>query len=182
MTPFDQAFAHTVGLEGRYADNPADRGGPTMFGITQATARADGYAGAMADLPLETAKSIYRRRYWDVLAGDALAARSPVVAAELFDTAVNMGTTVAAAFLQRCLNALNRNEQDYPDVIVDGVLGAKTVSALGLYLDRRGAIGPRVLLTLLNALQGARYVDICERDRSQEVFMLGWVGQRVSIQ
>jgi lysozyme family protein len=35
------------------------------------------------------------------------------LAAELLDTGVNMGTGTATGFLQRALNALNRNGRDY---------------------------------------------------------------------
>ena len=38
---------------------------------------------------------------------------APGVAAELFDTGVNMGPAVAVAFVQRALNALNRGARDY---------------------------------------------------------------------
>ena len=50
--------------EGGYADHPADKGGPTRFGITEAVARAHGYAGAMRELPREEAAAIYTRLYW----------------------------------------------------------------------------------------------------------------------
>ena len=35
-----------------------------------------------------------------------------------------MGPPVAVGFLQRALNALNRQGADYPDIAADGVLGA----------------------------------------------------------
>lgn len=50
--------------EGGYVNHPADRGGPTGFGITEAVARANGYRGAMRALPRDEAAAIYRRLYW----------------------------------------------------------------------------------------------------------------------
>ena len=40
-----------IDREGGYVDHPADKGGATCFGITQAVARAHGYAGPMRQLP-----------------------------------------------------------------------------------------------------------------------------------
>src|SRR4051812_11797343 len=40
-----------IDREGGYVDHPADKGGPTCFGITEAVARAQGYSGPMRQLP-----------------------------------------------------------------------------------------------------------------------------------
>jgi lysozyme family protein len=94
----DEFIDKLIDREGGYVANPADRGGPTRFGITQAVARAHGYGGAMADLPRDEAVAIYRRLYWLRPGFDAIAQRAPQVAAELFDTGANMGPAVAATF------------------------------------------------------------------------------------
>ena len=56
----DELVEALIDREGGYVDHPADEGGPTCFGITEAVARAQGYRGAMRDLPLEEAAAIYK--------------------------------------------------------------------------------------------------------------------------
>ena len=91
MDPTD-LIDELIAREGGYVANPADKGGPTCFGITQAVAHAHGYTGAMARLPRVTAVAIYRADYWTAPGLDQVAAVAPLVAAELFDTGVNMGS------------------------------------------------------------------------------------------
>lgn len=105
----DALIGGLIDREGGYVNHPADKGGPTCFGITEAVARAHGFAGAMKNLPRDEAAAIYRRLYWLRPRFDQVAKRSPRIAAELFDTGVNMGPAVATTFLQRALTALNRN-------------------------------------------------------------------------
>jgi lysozyme family protein len=177
--PIDELLEGLLAREGGYVNNPADRGGATNYGITEAVARANGFAADMRQLPRETAKSIYRRIYWERPRFDQVAARAPHVAAELFDTGVNMGPSVAATFLQRLLTALNRCGSDYPDLIVDGRIGQATLFALDKFLHLRGGAGETVLLHALNALQGERYVRLAERTPSQEKFLYGWLANRL---
>ncbi|HET9352640.1 MAG TPA: glycosyl hydrolase 108 family protein, partial [Sphingomicrobium sp.] len=82
----DDLIDELIEREGGYVNHPADRGGPTRFGITEAVARAHGYAGPTALLPREEAADIYRRLYWLRPKFDEVASRAPRVAAELFDT------------------------------------------------------------------------------------------------
>jgi lysozyme family protein len=166
--------------EGGYVFHPADRGGATCFGITEAVARAHGYVGAMANLPREEAVTIYRRLYWLRPHYDEVAERAPRVAAELFDTGANMGPAVATTFLQRALTALNRNARDYPDLTPDGRVGPRTLAALETYLEKRGKrCGETVLLRALEALQGERYLRLAERRPANEAFLYGWLANRI---
>ncbi|WP_458389556.1 glycoside hydrolase family 108 protein [Sphingomonas sp. F9_3S_D5_B_2] len=166
--------------EGGFVDHPADKGGPTCFGITEAVARAHGYAGTMRKLPRSEAAAIYRRLYWLRPRFDEVARRAPRVGAELFDTGVNMGPAVAATFLQRALTALNRNGADYADVLPDGRIGERTLDALDAFLAARGSRGGEtVLMRALEALQGERYLRLAERRPANEAFLYGWLANRI---
>jgi len=178
---FDTAIADLLGIEGDYADDPADSGGKTRFGITEAVARRHGYQGPMRELPAVAARAIYRADYWDAQSLDTVAMLSRRIAWELFDTGVNMGTSQAGEFLQMSLNAFNRQATDYPDIEVDGEIGPQTLDALTAFLKRRGKDGETVLLRALNALQGAAYIELAERREKDERFVFGWFLQRVKI-
>ncbi|UZW54357.1 hypothetical protein NUH86_12640 [Sphingobium sp. JS3065] len=168
-----------IAREGGYGNHPADRGGPTNFGITQAVARANGFMGDMRALPRGVAVAIYRRLYWERPGFAFVAELAPLVAEELFDTAVNMGPGTAGGFLQRALNAFNRNGADYPDLKVDQAVGAKTLAALGAFLKFRGRSGEKVLLKALEALQGERYLALAESRPANEAFLYGWLANRI---
>jgi lysozyme family protein len=166
--------------EGGYVNHPADKGGPTCFGTTEAVARAHGYRGAMRSLPREEAAAIYRRLYWLRPRYDQVATRAPRIAGELFDTGVNMGPAVATTFLQRALTALNRNGKDYSDLTPDGRMGPVTLSSLDGFLAARGRRGGEtVLLRALEALQGERYLRLAERRPAKEAFLYGWLANRI---
>lgn len=175
----DTLIDEVIGREGGYVNHPADKGGPTRWGITQAVARANGYKGEMRSLPREAATAIYRRLYWLRPGYDGIAERAPRVAAELFDTAVNMGPETATGFLQRALNALNRGGRDYADIAVDRRVGPRTLAALAGFLQVRGKTGEDVLLKALDALQGERYVRLAEARPANEAFLYGWLAGRV---
>jgi len=168
-----------IGREGGFSDHPSDRGGPTMWGITEHVARAFGYTGAMKDMPRAVAKEIYLKRYWIQPRFSEIYDFAPAIANELLDTGVNMGQGVAAKFLQRALNALNQRGKVYPDIAVDGAIGNVTIAALRAYLNHRGKEGHAVLLRMLNAQQSVRYIELAEKNESQEDFQHGWQFHRV---
>jgi lysozyme family protein len=180
MSNFEAAFHSVVLLEGRYSDDPRDAGGKTMYGITEAVARANGYTGDMKDLPLETAKRIYKSQYWDTLNLDQVDALTPVVAIKLFSMSVNNGVGFAGTCLKRALNVLNEGGKDYPDVPADGPVGPRTLYALRSYLGKRGTPGVAVLHKAINVLQGARYIRIAEDIPRDEAYEYGWLAKRVA--
>lgn len=175
----DQLIDDVIEREGGYVDHPADRGGATRWGITEAVARRQGYMDDMRHLPQSDAAAIYKRLYWLLPSFDKIAEVAPTLAAELFDTGINMGTGTATGFLQRALNALNREAQDYADLTVDRRIGPATLLALHAFFRKRGKAGEDVLIKAVEALQGAHYVRLAETRPSQEAFLYGWLANRI---
>ena len=175
----DSLIEELIHREGEYANHPADRGGPTRWGVTETVARAHGYHGDMRNLSRELAAEIYRRIYWLAPHFDRVAGHAPKVSAELFDTGVNMGPAVATGFLRRALNALNRGASDYPDILAAGPVDNRLIAALAAFLARRGNAGETVLLKAIEALQGERYLDLAERRPANEAFLYGWLANRL---
>ena len=116
---FDTAFNKLLQNEGGYSNIKADPGGETMFGITKATAKAHGYVGDMAALPLEVAKAIYKKSYWDSIAAEQLPSE---LRFHVFDAAVNSGTGQAIKWLQKIVGTTP-----------DGILGPKTINGANIY-------------------------------------------------
>lgn len=170
-----------LSLEGGYVNNPADRGGATNWGITEATARAWGYTGDMRDLTRVEAYEILETNYWKKPGYDRIAHLSLSLAFELCDAGVNTGPAHPSRWLQRWLNAFNQNERIYPDLNVDGVIGNNTLQALQRFFDLRGKEGERILVTALNCSQGQYYLEITESRKLNETFVYGWLRERVII-
>lgn len=179
MTDIAAFLNNLIAREGGYCDHPADRGGPTNWGITQAVARANGYNGEMRALPRAEAERIYRTLYWEAPHFDSIVPVSEKISHELFDTGVNMGPPVAVRFLQRALNALNRNGQDFADLASDGAIGPATLRALTAFFAVRGAKGEAVLLKAMQALRGERYIALAEGRPANEAFLYGWLSNRI---
>lgn len=176
---FKSVIDQILKVEKGYVDHPNDRGGPTNFGITQATARANGYTGDMRDLPESLARTIYENRYIVEPRFNEVAQLSELVGGELVDTGVNMGPARAAEFFQRLLNVFNAQGSRYDDLFVDGRIGKITLDAFKKYIQWRGGEGEIVMFKALNSLQGARYVELAENNKSQESFVYGWFKNRI---
>lgn len=151
MNGFTDVFAAVLGIEGAYSNNPSDPGGPTMYGITQAVARAWGYQGDMQALPLATAQAIAKAKYWDPYQCDQLDSR---IALNVFDAAYNGGHP--AQWLQAAAGV----EQD-------GVIGAITIAAVR-------ALDPMLVVARFNASRLSYYASLTDE---WPTFGRGWTNR-----
>lgn len=112
VSNFEQALDLILKHEGGYVNHPEDPGGETKYGISKRAYPNED----IANLTKERAGQLYRRDYWDRIKGDDL---PYPVGLFSFDTAVNLGTSLASRALQRASGA----EQD-------GVIGPRTIEAV----------------------------------------------------
>ena len=119
--------------------------------------------------------NFYRTEFWNKIQGDLLP--SQLIADELFESSINLGVPAASEILQRSVDLLNRNISLYPDIAVDGIIGNQTLEALKKCL---AANGKKLIYNLLNFYQAKHYIEIMEKDHTQEIF-IGWFS-RIEIQ
>jgi len=177
MANFDISFEKTMEFEGKYSNDPADVGGETYCGISRVF-HPDWPGWLIVDATKPNVdyrqvktlvKSHYKTFYWNP---NRLSDFPQDVADKLFDIGVNLGTRRAAKFLQRALNYLNKNGELFPDLVDDGVIGPKTMSAFRI-IEERGDIP--YLLIILSVLQGQHYLNYMKKSPLQEKFARGWL-------
>jgi lysozyme family protein len=124
MTTFDQVFRLVVGEEGGLSTDPADPGNWTGGAPGKGLCRGTKFGTAasahpeldVAALTLDDARAIYRRDYWDKVAGNRL---PPPLALLVFDAAVNNGVARASRWLQAAAGCAP-----------DGMVGPATLAAV----------------------------------------------------
>jgi lysozyme family protein len=166
---FARALAFVLGFEGGYADHPADRGGPTMRGITQK--RYDAYRHALGWAPLpvkdirdDEVSGIYRTGYWLDARCDVLDAMGMHRLALLhFDSAVQHGPSRAIVLLQRALASVEP----------DGAFGPQTLNACRAAFAIPG--GEDELIDGYLLRRRVYYERIVANDPTQRVFLRGWL-------
>lgn len=187
MGILDKLIDDIIVREGGYVNNPKDKGGPTRYGITEAVARKNGWKGDMRELPRDFAVDVLRNIYIVHPGFDKVAELSPIIAFELVDTYVNMGAGNKATkdgpifWLQAWLNVFNREQKDYADIDVDGVVGDDVITSLRGYLRKRGVDGAQNMAKALNGEQTGRYRRLCEARQANEEFAYGWIKNRVEL-
>lgn len=166
----DSQIGEILRREGGYVDHPADRGGPSKYGITRLTlARHRGGSATVEDVRELTEAEARRIYAADYFTGPQLhRIRDPYVAALAFDCAVNHGPQRVVRWLQKIVGVLD-----------DGLLGRVSELAINTHEPVR-------LYQKLLARRVVFYGEIISQDpqlrvarlrgcRLQAEFALGWL-------
>ena len=196
VSVFEEAFKKLIKKEAGYSNIKEDRGGETYKGIarnfypmwegwkiidelkndlnisTEKLTQKDikklnSELEKNNDLQ-EKVKEFYKTLYWDRMHADEF---DPEISTKLFTFSVNSGSAkTAIKYLQQSLNYLNRNGKEYPDLVEDGIYGAKTRRAYGI-IKKSKMID--ILLEVIKCLQCRHYLNLMDKNKEYEEFR-GW--------
>lgn len=153
MAYFNEAIPHILESEGGYNHIEGDAGGETNYGISKRAYPDED----IKNLTEDRAKELYKLDYWDKIKADDI--NSQVIATHIFDAAVNMGVSRAAKMAQSVVN-----------VSADGFIGSQSLRALN-------QVSPDWFDDKYRLSKIQRYADICNGNRSQRKFLLGWINR-----
>ena len=120
QSDWQKSFKLLLKSEGGYVNNPADPGGRTNLGVTQAT--WESWVGRPSDeaemrsLTADKVEPLYKKKYWDAVRGDDLPVGLDYL---VFDFAVNAGPGRSIKVMQSAVG-----------VTPDGGFGPLTMAAV----------------------------------------------------
>lgn len=152
-----------LGYEGGFVNNPADKGGPTNFGIT--ASELGRKLNLNGPATIDQVRSMTRQQAIDIYTSDYISVphfdqiEDGNLRMVVVDSGVLHGTGRAAKWLQQALG-----------VTVDGSLGQQTFAALAA--ANAAAIGKAVLATRFKFIG-----SLITATPSQAVFAAGWLNR-----
>lgn len=165
MADYKKLIPHILKWEGGWANDPSDKGGPTMKGITLATytlyckskGKRTPTQAQLKAISKEEWEDIFKSMYWDKWRADEINSQS--IANLVVDWAWTSGIWGV------------KYPQSVLKVTVDGKVGPKTIAAINNYPDQRG------LFNKLWLKRKAHFESIANANASQKKFLKGWLNR-----
>lgn len=165
MADYKKLIPHILKWEGGWANDPDDKGGPTMKGITLNTykvyCRQKGKPiptqATLKKISQEEWEDVFKTLFWDKWKADQIKSQS--IANLVVDWMWGSGQWGI------------KYPQSVLEVAVDGIVGLKTLSTINNYPDQRA------LFDKLWARRKAHFEGIAKANVSQKKFLKGWLNR-----
>jgi lysozyme family protein len=167
MTILNKILDEIIDTEGGFVNNPIDRGGPTKYGITLRTLQSYKKGSTINDLKnIDTylAKDIY---YGEYLVMPRINELPEFIHHIMLDMSINHGARNAVKILQKSLRRYGYVTKP------DGIIGSKTIN---LTIEACNNLKNNILVTLVYTRNNF-YKNIVINDRSQKIFLKGWLNR-----
>lgn len=165
MANFQKAMERLINVEGYVSNHVQDRGGYTIFGISEKVYPID--VSAMKNMSrqeaLKHAEMIYKRDYWDKLRLNEIIDQD--IANSIFDMAVNAGIKNASLMIQNALKGL------HVVINIDGIIGEKTIEAINSFEYKKALINEICYFRIVF------YKGLVNINPSQRIFYAGWLNR-----
>lgn len=156
---------------GGWVNDPRDRGGATVYGISTLIMRREGITAQEMGVPdlspetlklvtVETAKRVYKRLFWDRYGYENIDDQR--CATKVFDAAVNCGPGNGHRQAQRACMLAGK------PVVVDGLLGPRTVATIN-------SLDPQVYLKCMAQAMADYYRGLVANNPSQQCWLSNWL-------
>lgn len=171
---FEKIVNHTIKIEGGYVDDPKDPGGATKYGISLRFLAHENLKCCkrmvidkefIKNLTIPLTIEIYREAFWNRYKYYDI--NHPVIAAKIFDMAVNMGSSQAHKLAQRAASSLLREP-----LVDDGILGQKSIAAINYLIE---IVAEDKYIKELKKLCLNFYHTLILRKRSDPKYLKGWL-------
>lgn len=160
---FEASLVYLFQNEGGYVDDPADRGGPTRFGITlkllERWRKKNLLPAEIQNLTKEEAAQIYKAEYWDTLLLDEV--KDFRVACAMFDLGVVRGIGVSARYAQEACCQIAYQ------IKIDKAVGPATIAALNF-------VNPAHFVTVMAEKAERGFRGIVQAHPLDKRFLKGW--------
>ena len=159
------ALVETFGNEGGKQCDKSDLGNQYpdgSWGCTQFGMSPRSYPNMPKDPTLDYVAKVYERDFWNPLRLGEV--KSQIVANAIFDYGINQGEPTWKRKIQEAINLSNGFDED---IVVDGIIGPKTISLLN-------KVDQVVLYFNITLLAGERYHKIVTDKPSMREWYNGW--------
>ena len=166
MADFEPFYSAAIIREGGYKLHTVDgdRGGMTYAGIARRfwpDWEGWAYIDRGGTPPTALVRAFYRANFWDNFKGDDI--KHQATASTIIDFGINAGAVTAIKLAQIAVGCE-----------ADGVIGPRSLAALN---DADG----EAFAVAYALVKIKRYAEICNNDRSQTKFLLGWVNRAFNV-